>query len=66
MVVWRNKKKQHDAQAGKAVDEDAPDAMVICEKQRNGEWEGRIALWFHEASQQYIGANNGRPMEYVR
>lgn len=66
MVVWRNKKKQHDAQAGKAVDEDAPDAMVICEKQRNGEWEGRIALWFHEASQQYIGANNARPMEYVR
>jgi twinkle protein len=66
MVVWRNKKKQFDSQAGKAVDEDAPDAMVICEKQRNGEWEGRIALWFHEASQQFVGVRRGPPQEYVR
>jgi twinkle protein len=66
MVVWRNKKKQFDAQAGKSVDEDAPDAMVICEKQRNGEWEGRIGLWFHEASQQFVGVRGARPMEYVR
>jgi twinkle protein len=66
MVVWRNKKKQFDAQTGKAVDEDAPDAMVVCEKQRNGEWEGRIALWFHDASQQYVGACNAPPQGYVR
>lgn len=66
MVVWRNKKKQFDAQAGKAVDEDSPDAMVACEKQRNGEWEGRIALWFHEASQQYVGVRKAPPQEYVR
>ena len=65
-LVWRNKKKQFAKQAGKDVDADDPDAMVICEKQRNGEWEGRIALWFHEASQQYVGAPNHRPAEYVR
>jgi len=65
-VVWRNKKKQFDAQAGKPVDEESPDAMVACEKQRNGDWEGRIALWFHGASQQYLGAHGHRPQEYVR
>jgi twinkle protein len=66
MVVWRNKRKQFDAQSGKTVDEDAPDAMVNCEKQRNGEWEGRIALWFHDASQQYLGVRNGALTEYVQ
>lgn len=65
-VVWRNKKKQFEAQAGKEVDADLPDACVICEKQRNGEWEGRVTLWFDEASQQYLGAAKARPQEYVR
>ena len=65
-VVWRNKRKQFDQQAGKEVDPDSPDAMVICEKQRNGDWEGRIGLWFHEASQQFVGAPRAIAMEYVR
>ncbi|MEB3211290.1 MAG: DnaB-like helicase C-terminal domain-containing protein [Leptolyngbyaceae bacterium] len=65
MIVWRNKKKQMDMQHGDG-DPDAPDAMLVCEKQRNGEWEGRIALWFDAASQQYIGAAGGRTQEYVR
>jgi len=66
LIVWRNKRKQFEAQAGKEVDREQPDAMVMCEKQRNGEWEGRIALWFHEASQQYVAMPGGRPKEYVR
>lgn len=54
LLVWRNKAKERDAQAGKSVDESAPDSMLICDKQRNGEWEGRIALWFDQESQQYL------------
>lgn len=56
LLVWRNKPKERDAQAGKKVAENEPDAMLICEKQRNGEWEGRIHLWFDKDSQQYLGA----------
>ncbi|MCC6596461.1 MAG: AAA family ATPase [Rhodanobacteraceae bacterium] len=64
-IVWRNKKKQFDAQAGIEVDPDQPDALLVCEKQRNGEWEGRFALWFHAASQQFVAGSNARPMEFV-
>jgi twinkle protein len=31
-----------------------PDAVLVCEKQRNGEWEGKLKLWFDYKSQQYI------------
>ena len=65
MIVWRNKRKQFDAQSGEG-DPEAPDAMLVCEKQRNGEWEGRIALWFDPASQQYLGACRAQTQEYVR
>lgn len=65
MIVWRNKRKQFDAQAGKPVEESHPDALLICEKQRNGEWEGKIALWYHAASQQYVERVNGKPMGYT-
>lgn len=53
-VVWRNKRKQFDEQQGKEVDADIPDSLLVCEKQRNGEWEGKVALWFHKPSMQYV------------
>lgn len=55
LLVWRNKRKENDVAAGKAVAPDEPDARLICCKQRNGEWEGRIALWFEPDSQQFVG-----------
>jgi twinkle protein len=66
MIVWRNKKKQFDIQAGGEPDDDKPDAMVVCDKQRNGEWEGRVALWFDSDSQQFLGAAKATPQVYVR
>jgi len=65
MIVWRNKKKQFDAQAGQAIDDSKPDALLICEKQRNGEWEGRFSLWFHAPSQQYVAGSNSAPLDFV-
>jgi twinkle protein len=62
LLVWRNKPKERDFQAGKKVAEQDPDAMLICEKQRNGEWEGRFNLWFDKASQQYLGAAGAAPL----
>lgn len=65
-IVWRNKAKEFAAKAGQEHDATEPDAMLICDKQRNGEWEGRIALWFDAASQQYQGVQGGMLQEYVR
>lgn len=64
MLVWRNKRKERDAQAGKLVSETEPDALLICDKQRNGDWEGRISLWFDAPSQQFRGGPNAKPLNF--
>ena len=66
MIVWRNKRKQFDIQAGGMEDDEKPDAMLVCDKQRNGEWEGRIALWFDPESQQFLGSARAASQGYVR
>jgi twinkle protein len=53
-IVWKNKKKIDAMQSGGEYDDAKdPDAMLICEKQRNGEFEGRFGLWFDRSSQQF-------------
>ena len=42
--------------------------MLICDKQRNGEWEGKIKLWFDRRSGQYMEDPECAPcdlMEYL-
>lgn len=54
-IVWKNKEKaQIIANQPGYFDREEPDAMLVCEKQRNGEFEGRIKLWFDYKSQQFI------------
>jgi len=65
-IVWRNKKKQFDAQTGGEVDPKEPDALLVCEKQRHGEWEGKVALWYHADSMQYVEYEGFRPQVYSR
>ena len=60
--VWRNKAKEKKREAGGQVDERDPDALLICDKQRNGEWEGNIGLWFDPRSQQFLGAAGDEPL----
>ncbi len=52
VTVWQNKAKTaaleanpHDTKA-----QEQADALVSVEKQRNGEWEGKVKLWFHSPS----------------
>lgn len=66
LTVWRNKGKEFDIQAGKHDKTTDPDALIICDKQRNGEWEGRIPLWFHAPSQQFIETGIGEYMDMLR
>lgn len=65
-IVWRNKKKQFEAQTGSEVDPSEPDALLVCEKQRHGEWEGKVALWYHAPSMQYVEREGYRPQVFAR
>ena len=67
MTVWRNKKKEMLIDTGKATDEvlSQPDALLVCDKQRHFEWEGRIALWFDKSSFQYIERPNALPINLL-
>lgn len=56
IIVWRNKKKEEDAQRG--IQSCDPDALLSVEKQRNGEWEGRIKLWFDGAGRGLTDASD--------
>jgi len=71
-TIWRNKKKQAAIQKaqskGQEPDEETrnkPDAVLFWWKNRNGTWEGQLSLWWHEPSNQYLGAQNQPPMTYV-
>jgi twinkle protein len=64
-IVWKNKKKEMMAQQGEAVDNSEPDAMLICEKQRHGEFEGRFLLWFDRESQQFVEMAHALPYRYL-
>lgn len=64
LLLWRNKKKEKDQQAGKKVDSGSPDAVLICDKQRNGDWEGRIGLFYERDSQQYVGSLGAAPLNF--
>ncbi len=57
MIVWRNKAKEDDwkAKGGLSTKQTEPDAQLLCRKQRNGESEPTIKLWFDRDSQQYRG-----------
>ena len=65
LTVWRNKKKEEQRVAGTAVHTE-PDALVICDKQRNGEWEGKIGLFFHPGSMQFMSDCNATPTRFIR
>lgn len=64
IAVWRNKKKERLCQLGQAPDPKEPDQMLIIDKQRNGEWEGKFHLWFDRRSQQYMESPSDRPVSF--
>ncbi len=73
-TVWRNKRKEEIAQlkaGGKVLTNDdvntlnSADCLWCCDKQRNGDWEGKVALWFDPKSKQYMNGPNRRPNQMV-
>ena len=59
-IVWKNKKKQRMIENGETVTDDTPCGIINVEKQRHGEWEGKIKLWFDQPSGQFKGSSSGR------
>jgi twinkle protein len=64
VTVWANKAKKaaldKDPNDAKALNE--ADARVCIEKQRNGEWEGALKLWFHPPSMRFVD-DRTKPVE---
>lgn len=48
LTVWRNKPKEEKKQLepDNKENNEKPDCLIVCQKHRHGEWEGKIALWF--------------------
>lgn len=54
--VWRNKKKEAGEDTGLRYD-----AILNCDKQRHGEWEGALGFFFDKDSFQYIDEEHEHP-----
>lgn len=63
LLMFRNKAKERKIRNNEIV-ENKPDAMLMCEKQRNGEVEDWYNLYYHKDSQQFIEDENGVPMAF--
>jgi twinkle protein len=64
LLMWRNKKKEHEIQNGGNPDPMKPDAILMCEKQRNGEAEDWYSLWYHKDSQQFLESDSSLTMSF--
>ena len=64
LLMWRNKKKERMIRGGEEIKGVQPDAMLMCEKQRNGENEEWYQLWYHKDSQQFVEDENAVPMAF--
>lgn len=56
--IWMNRKKMEQRNDPlKPVDHNEPDGLLIVDKQRNGEWQGKLRLFFHPPSGQYADSD---------
>ncbi len=65
-TVWRNKPKEERLRRENKLDDDKPDLYLSCEKNRHGDWEGPVYLWYHPASQQFTENDLRRPQEFFK
>jgi len=56
-IVWRDKRAELENKGN-------PTCIVACEKQRNGEFEGKFGFWFDVDSQQYLEHAGTQPARY--
>jgi twinkle protein len=64
LILWRNKTKENSIKQGKNTDLASPDAILFCEKQRNGEAEDWYEFWYDHDSQQFLDRQGALPMGF--
>ena len=66
--VWRNKIKEDAIDSGedKLSLRDEPDAVIGCFKQREGDWEGKVGLFWDQPSYQYKESPEALAINYLR
>lgn len=64
-TVWRNKHKEEEQRKPIPNAEVMlrPDALLICDKQRHGEWEGKVGMWYHRGTFQFLEGDNEPPKQ---
>ena len=72
LIAWRNKGKEKEIRKAQQRCEvpseellNKPDAVIVCEKQRNGEDEPMAPLWFDRRSHQFLDGRNSKSKRYV-
>jgi twinkle protein len=67
LTVWRNKKKERALEKNPTDDDakNSEDAILMCDKNRHGEWEGAIRLWYHAPSLQYVSDKRRIPVNLL-
>jgi twinkle protein len=65
ITVWRNRKLEEQIKSAKTEDEreilmEKPAVILNVAKQRNGDFEGKIGLWFDQASYQYRSSHDSK------
>lgn len=72
--VWRNKAKEEIADKMKRHEHltekelmqlEMPDCVWRCDKQRHGNWEGKLGFWFDEPSLQYLESSSRKVKPYL-
>jgi len=53
VLIARNRIKERETEQNRIADNTQPDTFLITAKQRNGDWEGTLGLWFDKKSQQF-------------
>jgi twinkle protein len=67
IIVYRNKQKER-ALEKEPLDKDTqsmPDAVLSIDKNRHGEWEGRIPLWYNIQAKQYLSDSRKQPLDLM-
>lgn len=72
LTLWRNKKREREIDKCKIDGTEVPidvtesvGAVLACEKQRNGDEEPRLGMWFDNDTYQFLERRNDRPKRYL-
>ena len=63
-IVHRNKAKERAKENNNHDKDKEPDQIIRVSKQRHGEWEGSINLWWHSQTNQFVGGPDSQALRW--